>query len=206
MIKDFVFDMGNVLILFQPELFVRRLGVSQQDAALLLQQVFYAREWAQMDDGSRDEQEVCDLFKTRLPAHLHSHMVTLVTAWEEPIMEVEGMSALVGRLKRQGYGIYLLSNASRRQHEYWGKIPASRYFDGTLISADVGMVKPDPGIYRRLFDTFGLRPETSFFIDDMTQNIAAGKALGMPGHVFDGDMAALERAVNAAIGRGPTEA
>ena len=53
-----------------------------------------------------------------------------------------GMKTDGDELKKAGYGVYLLSNASYRQHEYWPRVPGSQYFDGTLISADVKLVKP----------------------------------------------------------------
>lgn len=195
MIKDFVFDMGNVLILYRPELFVTRLDVSLEDQELLLKHVFHAKEWAMMDDGSLHEADLMALLKDRLPVHLHAAVETLVTAWDEPMIEMEGMRQLIAELKAQGYGIYLLSNASRRQHVYWPRIPASKYFDGKLISADVRMVKPHPGIYQKLFDTFNLRPETSFFIDDLAANVAAAERLGMRSHLFDGDIDTLRQAI-----------
>jgi len=198
-IKHFIFDMGNVLIEFRPDVFIGRLNVSEQDGALLKRAVFDAEEWAYLDDGSLSEEELCSHLKDVLPKHLHDPMIRLVTAWDEPLMEVAGMSQLVGELKGKGYGLYLLSNASRRQHQYWPRISASRYFDGTLISADVRMVKPNPDIYRHLFETFSLRPQECFFIDDLERNIRAAEALGMQGHVFDGDIAALRRAIATAI-------
>ncbi len=61
-----------------------------------------------------------------------------------PILEVDGMYELVKELKDRGYKVYLLSNASVRQHEYWPRIPAAELFDGKLISSDVHLVKPQP--------------------------------------------------------------
>lgn len=199
MIKYFIFDMGNVLIEFRPDVFIDRLNVSQQDGALLQRAVFDAAEWAYLDDGSLSEEELCSHLKGVLPRHLHDHMIRLVTAWDEPLMEVAGMSELVQELKEKGYGLYLLSNASSRQHQYWPRISTSRYFDGTLISADVRMVKPNPDIYRHLFETFSLRPQECFFIDDLERNIRAAQALGMRGHLFDGDVAALRRVIAAEL-------
>ena len=94
------------------------------------------------------------------------------------------MLELIKELKEKGYGIYLLSNASSRQHIYWERMSCHKYFNGTLISADVKMAKPDPGIYRLLFSTFSLKPEECFFIDDSEKNIQAAEEAGMAGYVF----------------------
>ena len=61
------------------------------------------------------------------------------------------------------------------------------YFDGTLISADVKLIKPQPEFYRLLFETFSLRPEECFFIDDNNYNIEAALNSGMRFAIFHGD-------------------
>ena len=71
-----------------------------------------------------------------------------------------------------------------------------RKFSGTVFSAPLKMAKPDPQIYRYLFETFSLKPEECFFIDDLEENVRAGKALGMDGIVFKGNI----REVKTALG------
>ena len=97
-------------------------------------------------------------------------------------------SRLIGELKSKGYGIYLLSNASYRQHEYWPRVPASRFFDGTLVSADVKLVKPQPEIYRLLCETFSLEPDECVFIDDAINNAEGAFLCGMHPIVFHDDV------------------
>ena len=108
------------------------------------------------------------------------------------------MYDLVAELKRKGYGIYLLSNASVRQHDYWPRIPASRFFDGKLISADVKVIKPQPEIYRLILDRFDLKAEECFFIDDVPANIEGAFYCGIPGAVFHDDVARLRRQLREA--------
>ena len=158
MIKNIVFDMGNVLLRFEPELFIQRLGVTPEDRRTLLIEVFRSLEWAKMDRGSLTERQAAELICQRVPERLHSAVHSLTDQWERPILPVEGSYELVEELKNMGYGLYLLSNASYRQHDYWPLIPCSKFFDGTLISADVKLVKPQPEIYRLLFEKFSLVP------------------------------------------------
>ncbi|MCI7148280.1 MAG: HAD-IA family hydrolase, partial [bacterium] len=66
-------------------------------------------------------------------------------------------------------------------------------FDGIVFSAPLVMAKPKPEIYQYLFDTYHLKPEESFFIDDKPENIASGQALGMDGYIFKGDIAEVCR-------------
>ena len=191
MIRNIVFDMGGVLIRFDRDLFMERLGVPEEDKRLLMREVFLAPEWVMMDRGTLTDQQAGEIMCRRIPERLHEAVWKLVTFWDRPILEIEGMYDLVEELKGMGYGIYLLSNASIRQHDYWPRIPASKFFDGTLVSADVKLVKPMPEIYRKLFSTFSLNADECFFIDDSTANIEAALYVGMHGAVFFNDMARL---------------
>ena len=198
MIRNIVFDMGNVLIRFDRDLFIERLGITGEDKELLKREVFLSLEWARMDRGSMTDEEAAVSVCKRLPAHLHDAAAKLVGMWDRPILPIEGMYELVQELKEAGYGIYLLSNASLRQHDYWPRIEASRFFDGTLISADEKVVKPQPEIYRLLLERFGLKAEECFFVDDVPANIEGAFYCGIPGAVFHNDANLLRRDLRAA--------
>lgn len=200
MIRNVVFDMGGVLIRFDRDYFIRRLGVNAEDERILLNEVFRSLEWARMDRGSITEADALKSIRARTPQRLHDAVEKLVTMWERPILPVDGIFELIGDLKRKGFGIYLLSNASVRQHEYWPRIPASRFFDGKLISADVKLVKPQPEIYRLFCKTFRLAPEECFFVDDTPQNVEGAFVAGIPGFVFNNDTPALRDALQKALG------
>ena len=187
MIKNIVFDMGNVIIRFDPELFMSRLGLAEEDRRLLKRELFVSLEWSRMDRGSLTDEEAAEIVCRRVPERLHDAVRRLVGMWDRPILPVEGMYELVEELRGMGYGIYLLSNASFRQHDYWPRVPASKFFDGTLISADVKLVKPQPEIYRLLCDKFSLVPEECVFIDDSTSNAEGAYFCGINALVFHGD-------------------
>jgi len=191
MIQNIIFDMGGVIIRFDREYFIRRLGVQGEDELILMNEVFRSLEWARMDRGSISEQDAFQNICKRTPQRLHDAVEKLVYMWERPILPVDGMYELVAELKSKGYGIYLLSNASVRQHEYWPRVPASALFDGKLISADVKLVKPQPEIYTLLCDRFGLVPSECVMIDDSPQNIEGALTIGMPGVIFHGNTSAL---------------
>ena len=193
MLKNIVFDMGGVLIRFDRSYFIRRLGVAPQDEPILMREVFRSVEWAMMDRGSLTEAGALAAIKPRIPERLYDAAEKLVSLWDRPILPIEGVEALIEELKEGGYGVYLLSNASLRQHEYWPRIPASRYFDGTLVSSDVGLVKPQPEIYRLFLSTFGLKAEECIFIDDMPINVEGAVYSGLKGFVFNDDVGALRR-------------
>lgn len=190
-IRNILFDMGQVLIRFDRAYFIRKLGAEGGDAAILEREVFLSREWAMMDWGTLTDDEAAERICQRLPERLHDAARKLVSMWDRPILPVEGMEDLVRELKAAGYRLFLLSNASVRQHDYWPRIPGSDCFEDTLISADEKMVKPQLEIYLRACEKFGIRPEESLFIDDAPINIEGAAHVGMAGIVFHGDVKEL---------------
>lgn len=198
MIRNIVFDMGQVLLRFDRDYFISRLGIEGEDKDLLKREVFLSLEWARMDRGSMTDAEAAESVCKRLPERLHDAAHKLVSMWDRPILPVSGMYELVEELKANGYGIYLLSNASYRQHDYWPRVEASRFFDGTLISADEKVVKPQPEIYRLLLERFHLKAEECFFVDDVPANIEGAFYCGIPGAVFHGDAKLLRKDLRAA--------
>ena len=198
MIKNILFDMGNVLIHFDRRVFLDRLDISEEDKQLLLREVFLSVEWVQMDRGTLSEETAEPLMCQRLPEHLHDAVHQLVSCWDEPMLPVAGMAELIEELKHNGYGIYLLSNASIRQHDYWPQIPGWQFFDGKIISADEKVMKPHPDYYLRALEKFSLIPRECFFIDDVPANIEGALYCGIPGTVFHKDVTLLRRQLRAA--------
>ena len=197
MIKNILFDMGNVLIHFDRKAFLDRLDISEEDKQLLLREVFLSVEWVQMDRGTLREETAEPLMCQRIPEYLHSAVHSLVSEWDDPMLPIAGMAELVEELKEKGYGIYLLSNASIRQHAYWPKIPGWQFFDGKVISADEKVMKPHPDYYRIALERFTLKPEECFFIDDVPANIEGAEYCGISGAVFHKDVALLRRQLRA---------
>ena len=198
MIRQIVFDMGNVLIHYRPQRYVRCLDVAEEDRPLLLREVFGSVEWIRLDRGSIGQEEAAAAMSARLPRRLEGAVQALLEWWKLELSPMEGMEALLGELKGLGCGLYLLSNATARLPEYFDRIPGSRYFDGRIVSAYWRLLKPQHEIYETLFREYGLRPGECFFVDDLNINIEGALCAGMAGTVFDGDMARLRRELHAA--------
>lgn len=185
MIKNIVFDMGNVLIGFNAE-YVASQFTSDPDArAQLLQVIFYAPEWAMTDAGLLSDEEFLTLIEQRLPPELAQAGRDAYLQWQRYNRPIPKAEALVRELKAAGYQLYLLSNASVRWETYWRDFPAMTMLDGHVVSAFVKAVKPGEGIFRVLFDRYGIKPEESFFVDDLPANIAGAQAMGMDGFLLD---------------------
>jgi len=199
MIHNIVFDMGQVLIQWRPDLLIRQFGVPEDDAALLQEAVFSSVEWIQLDRGSISQEDALTAMCRELPERLHAAAGELVRGWwKRPLVPIPGMEDLIAELKNLGYGIYLLSNASSQIHDYFRRIPGSQYFDGMIVSADWKLLKPQHEIFEVLFREYGLSPASCFFIDDLNINIEGAREVGMPGTVFNGGMARLRKSLRTA--------
>lgn len=191
-IRNIIFDMGKVLIGFDPEIFMDRAGIlDPADRKIIRREIYDSPRWTAMDQGDLNEKEMIRIVKPVLPEHLRNHADYLIGRWYEPIIPIEGMEELVCELKKRGYGIYLLSNASVMQKVYWPTIPCAKYFDGTVVSADEHVMKPDEKIYTILLERYGLKAPECIYIDDREENVSTAGRLGMCPYQFDGDVRKL---------------
>ena len=170
MIRNIVFDMGNVLIYWRPDVLVERLGVPEEDRPLLLREVFGDVNWIQLDRGIVTPEEAAGRMCRRLPERLHGAAHELTSGWwQGPLLPVEGMAELVREVKGLGYGVYLLSNT-----------------DGRVVPAFHKLLKPQPELYQILLREYKLKGEECFFVDDLNINVEAAMLAGMSGTVFRG--------------------
>jgi putative hydrolase of the HAD superfamily len=185
MIKNVIFDMGNVLIEFKPINYLNGLDGDAAVAEEICREMFCQGEWEELDRGGITEDEAYQSICARIPAH-SEYVKQAMTGWFQDLKPIEGMCDLVKDLKGKGYRIYLLSNASSRIFEYMHNIPALQYFDGYRISCEIQVNKPSLEIYQSLMKKYNLAADECIFIDDLPRNIEGAKAAGWQGYVFTG--------------------
>lgn len=184
MIKNVVFDMGQVVFYFDAGYFIEKAGASGDDIGLMYKVIFSSGKWACLDDGTMTERELIGYANERLPGCLHKVTEELILRWDRNAVEVRGMYDLIKELKDRGLKLYLLSNAGPRHRDYWKNIPASRFFDGAVVSCYEKIMKPDERLYRILLDRYSLNADECVFTDDIRENVEAAERLGMKGFVF----------------------
>lgn len=187
MIKNIVFDMGGVLIRWSPRMYIDRYNISEEDKQLLEKVIYKGYHWPLLDFGYyKTEQDFLNAINPMIPEHLREITKELVTKWDQPhVLDYPGMAELIERLKKNGYNIYLLSNAGPRHDEYWPKVAASKFFDGKVVSAYEKQFKPGAEIFNTLLNRFSLKAEECIFIDDMATNCAGAFLVGFTPIVFE---------------------
>ena len=188
MIRNIIFDLFGVIARFDTEGYYTVHGISPSDQQILQREVFLSLEFAMGDRGTISEEEAVDAICARVPEHLHEAVCDFIYRQNRAILPIPGMEELLHCLKGQGHHLFLLSNTSIAFHRFRAGIPGIELFDETLISADVGLVKPDPTIFRLACEQFGILPSESSFIDDTPINAEAAQYAGMRAYVFHGDV------------------
>ena len=185
MIKNVIFDFGNVLLEWNEDKIVNNFSNNKEEQEILKEVIFKSDEWSKLDHGSMNYQDAILLFKEKLPINLKNRVEEIMSTWYKKMQINEELCNLIKKLKENNYKIYALSNTHVPVYEYVKNLEIGKYFDGFLISAIENMMKPNEDIYYRLFEKFELVPQECFFIDDSERNIAAGRKCGMEGHIFN---------------------
>jgi 2-haloacid dehalogenase len=182
-VRAVVFDIGGVLLEWDPRLVYRDLLPDPADLDRFLAEIC-TPDWNATLDAGRPFDEACDEL-----AGLHPDHAELIHAWkrqDEMIAgEVAGTGDLVARLGDAGVPLYLLTNmpadvfAARR-----ARYPVLQQFAGAVVSGEEGVLKPSPEIFAILRDRYALDPARTLFVDDMKVNVAGARAAGFLAHRF----------------------
>ena len=188
MIKNIVFDLGNVLIRFDEENMVGKYVSDKEDALLLRTVILDRLYWDKLDAGTLSDEEAVEAFKTRLPERLWAVSKEIYYNWIYNIPPIEGMEELVRDLKRENrVRLFLLSNISTYFAENEAVLPILSLLEKRIYSAVCGMVKPNREMFEYLCKECDILPKETLFIDDNAANIAGAQAVGITGYLFDGD-------------------
>ena len=194
-VRNVIFDMGNVLMTFNGPYFASCFTDTPEDAALLNAALFGSPLWTLLDSGTIGHETMTRYAEHHLPERLHPNLHECLAHWPERSEAIADVNELGIRLKEEGLGVYVLSNASTRIMEQLGHAPVIPYVDGVVVSADERMMKPDPSIYQLLCERYGLDPAECLFVDDNEDNCIGARVAGMHAHHFTGDVATLEATV-----------
>jgi len=199
MIKNIVFDMGNVLTVYNEREYIYGYVDNEADYKWIKNHLCASVEWLQMDRGTITDDEAVASVCKRLPRHLHSVAERFVREYRMVQPPNPPMEQLVAELSQSGYDLYLLSNTSHRFRIFSQYIKSIDYMKDIWISCEHGLLKPEPEAYLDFFRTFQLKPQECFFIDDKPANVEAAQNLGMQGCVYYGDVGELRNVLPTSL-------
>lgn len=185
MIKQVIFDLGRVLLDWEPENLAHELTKKHDIFHREVWEITKHPSWLDFDMGLIRAQDLITLHANRYPVKslelFMEHVPYILTPQSEGLR-------LLDEAKKRGLKCYILSNMSIDFYEHLVEAyPFLNEFDGSVYSCHYNIAKPDPQIYQTILKKYDLIPQETLFIDDVPGNIEAAKALGIDGIVFTKD-------------------
>jgi len=187
MIRNVVFDVGNVFVRWSPPEVIQRsfgLAIDTDDNRTRAEALFRSPIWRRLNLGqlTQAEAELAYQADLGLTAEQARQFFFHVMDHQEVI---DGTVAVADRLKLSGCRVFGLTDNiheivayHQARHQFW------QLFDGAIVSADVGLLKPDAAIFRHLLRTFSLEATQTVFFDDVRRNVEGAQSVGIEARVF----------------------
>ena len=181
---NIVFDIGNVLLHWDPRVLYRKIFASETEVEWFLTHVCNSA-WNLEQDRGRSFEEAIAEATARHPDQAQA-IAAYHLRWPETLTHViDGSVGILGELKAQDTPLYAITNWNQDKF----RLTKARYgflhhFRDIVVSGDEKLIKPDPAIYRLLLDRNGLDASDCLFIDDSLKNVAGAQAVGMRAHHF----------------------
>lgn len=185
MIRNIVFDIGNVLTDFRWRGFLQDKGFDEEMVERIARASVMTPLWFEIDRGVWDEEKLMEEF-IRLDPGIEKELRYAFGNVRGMVTKRDYAIPWIGELKERGYRTYYLSNFSHKAYvECTDALDFLPYMDGGILSYREKVVKPDKEIYQRLLSQYSLKAEESVFLDDTPANVEAARALGFFGICFE---------------------
>ncbi len=184
MIKNVIFDLGNVLLDFSPDKYLNMLDFSNKKKQSLMQNIFKSEEWVELDRGTMTKEQAGRKMIERVPED-KEEINFILNDWVNMLTVIKLSREILLKLVRNKYKIYVLSNFHKDAFNFVKeKYRFFNEFAGIVISADINYIKPEKEIYAYLLNKYHIQPEESLFIDDQLANLKAADRLGIETYHF----------------------
>jgi len=195
MLKNLVFDFGNVLVVFKPEERLRRYVHTDEESMALRNLIWESKPWKDADIGIGGRQEtyeqLCEMYPEK--KELLGKILFECSEW---LTIPDAVKDALHKLQAAGYNLYYISNTNPMDYETMMKNHAILHeLKGGLASFKEKMLKPDSAIYQLLLDRYGLKAEECLFVDDMAVNTEAAAKVGYQTLTLTTGAASLETAL-----------
>lgn len=184
-IKNVVFDIGNVIVRWDPvEIIKLSFGAIEQPEQLA-KSLFQSELWRALNKGEFSEPEAKIKFQAQFDIS-PERIEQLFYYIKHTQILLFGSIDLLKRVKAAGYNVYALTDNVieivdylQSKYDFWP------LFDGAIVSAEVGCLKPQPEIFKHLLSNYEIQSSESVFIDDMRHNVEGAKSLGFSAIQFE---------------------
>lgn len=180
-IKNIIFDVGNVMVRWAPHEIISSI-LPQMDSVAFFKKMYPV--WIELNLGKLSEIQAIEQYQKlfNLPKEIITELMNELKFQQIPL---DGSIELLNKL--QGYSISLFSITDNTKeimqyHQIHSAFP--KYFKDIIVSADIGILKPDPKIYLHLLNKHDLKASESLFIDDVILNVEGAVQVGMHGMQF----------------------
>ncbi len=178
MIKNVVFDVGKVLVYYEPDWLMDNLGYDEETKKRMKAAMFHSATWDEGDRGLMNKEELLDAFIANDP-ELEDKMRVCYERVDEAIELMPHVMEWMEDLKGRGYNLYVISNYGENTYEKTEhKMKFFPYMNGMIFSYQYKMIKPDRIIYEQLLKEYKLEGSECVFIDDRQVNIDAAVNAG----------------------------
>lgn len=179
MIKNIIFDLGNVLLKFKPEEFLLQFTSDKEYIKQFVTKITRSKLWLDLDRGYESLENAEVIFISKYPEE--EELVSLFfNHWMEMLTPIEENISILLDLSESGYKTYILSNYIKEAFKFVkDKFDFFTLFDGQIISGEEKVIKPEKAIYESLLRRYQLIPEESLFIDDILFFLKPAKKLGI---------------------------
>lgn len=179
MIKNIVFDIGNVLVHFNWQGFLASYHFPEEKYHAIANAMFLSPNWNLLDEGKLSYPELLDLFTADAPQYAEE-IADVLSSFGASITQFPYAKPWLAALKKEGLHLYYLSNyAEFTKDNTKAALDFCELMDGGLMSYQVQLIKPNPAFFQCLFQKYDLLPEECVFIDDNKANIRQASVLGM---------------------------
>lgn len=184
MIKNIIFDIGEVLVDFTYREHFANLGYKEDMIERLIRATIFNPSWSEYDLGLLPDEEVVQLFINSDP-EIEKDIHRSMENCHDLVKMRDFAIPWVKELKNRGFQVFFLSNYYEKLiRENPEALSFREYMDGGVFSCHIHAVKPEPAIYEHLLNKYHLKAEESVFFDDREANVNAANALGIHGIIF----------------------
>lgn len=186
MIKNIIFDIGNVLAEFRWKGFIDELGFEESIQERIAKATVLSKYWKEVDRGVMTWQEIIEGCVS-LDKDIEREIKLFFKDQSNLVVEFDYSGLLLKTLKNAGYNIYILSNYSEKNFKLVkDSFSFMKYIDGGVVSYEVKAIKPEPVIYKTLLEKYQLIPEECVFLDDLIENLNEAANFGIQTIHFTG--------------------